>query len=303
MRLFSSLKNVRGLRLTENAPLANMTTFRIGGPCRLLCEPESPEAAIELFRILPELKVPYALLGNGSNTLVSDKGFDGIVIRPVSGGTAERLFGSRIRAGAGMLVPSLACFARDQGLAGLAFAQGIPGSVGGGLTMNCGAYGANIADVCESVVCVRPGGEVHTFAGSECEFGYRESIFRHEQLYILEATFVLTEGDSSAIAEDMRTYAAKRSASQPLHMPSAGSVFKRPEGYFAGKLIEDAGLKGYRIGGAEVSEKHAGFIVNAGGATAADVIALIRHIQQTVYDRFGVRLEREVCILGDIEGI
>ncbi|MBR6557031.1 MAG: UDP-N-acetylmuramate dehydrogenase [Clostridia bacterium] len=303
MRLFSSLENIRGLRITENVPLANMTTFRIGGPCRLLCEPESPEAAIELFRILPELKMPYALLGNGSNTLVSDKGFDGIVIRPVSAGGAERLFGNRIRAGAGMLIPSLACFARDQGLAGLAFAQGIPGTVGGGLSMNCGAYGANIADVCESVVCVRPGGEVHTYAGSECEFGYRESIFRHEELYILEATFVLTEGDSSAIAEDMRTYAAKRSASQPLHMPSAGSVFKRPEGYFAGKLIEDAGLKGYRIGGAEVSEKHAGFIVNAGGATAADVIDLICHIQKTVYDRFGVMLEREVCILGDPRGV
>lgn len=301
--MFSSLENIRGLRITENVPLANMTTFRIGGPCRLLCEPESPEAAIELFRILPELKMPYALLGNGSNTLVSDKGFDGIVIRPVSAGGAERLFGNRIRAGAGMLIPSLACFARDQGLAGLAFAQGIPGTVGGGLSMNCGAYGANIADVCESVVCVRPGGEVHTYAGSECEFGYRESIFRHEELYILEATFVLTEGDSSAIAEDMRTYAAKRSASQPLHMPSAGSVFKRPEGYFAGKLIEDAGLKGYRIGGAEVSEKHAGFIVNAGGATAADVIDLICHIQKTVYDRFGVMLEREVCILGDPRGV
>ena len=302
MKLFTSLKKINGLRIEENVPLANMTTFRLGGACRMLCEPESPEAAIELFRVLPELGIPYALLGNGSNTIVADSGFDGLVIRPVAGGSAERLFGNRIRAGAGMLVPSLACFARDQGLAGLAFAQGIPGSVGGGLCMNCGAYGFNIADVCESVVCVRPGGIVRTFAGSECGFGYRESIFRHEELYILEATFVLAEGDSAAIAEDMRTYAAKRSASQPLHMPSAGSVFKRPEGYFAGKLIEDAGLKGYRIGGAEVSEKHAGFIVNAGGATAADVLALIRHIQQTVFDRYGVRLEREVCILGDVEG-
>ncbi|MBR3691782.1 MAG: UDP-N-acetylmuramate dehydrogenase [Clostridia bacterium] len=297
--MIEALNEIKNLRVLENVSLSSLTTFRIGGSCRLLCEPETAEAAIELMRILPTLGMPYAMLGNGSNTLAPDAGFDGIVIRPAQGGRPERLFGNRVRVFAGNLVPNLAAFARDEGLAGLAFAQGIPGSVGGGICMNCGAYGANIGDVCESVMCVLPGGLLRTFRGEECGFGYRESVFRHMDCLVLEATLALTPGDPEVIGAEMRDYAARRAASQPLSMPSAGSVFKRPVGHFAGKLVEDAGLKGCRIGGAEVSVKHAGFIVNAGGATEADVLALISHIQRTVEEKFSVSLEREICGLGD----
>ena len=295
---YDALYNIPGLRVTRDAPLSEMTTFRIGGPCDLLCEPDTPEAAIELFRILPELHCPWTVLGRGSNTLCADSGFRGIVIRPLTGGGAERLFGDRVRVAAGMPLPRLSAFARDEGLAGLSFAQGIPGCVGGGLCMNSGAYEHTLSECVESVLCLCPGGEVRTIPQDACAFGYRESIFRRERVMALSAILKLSKGDPAAIGEEMRAYGERRAASQPLEFPSAGSVFKRPEGYFAGKLIQDAGLKGQRIGGAEVSEKHAGFIVNRGGASARDVLLLISLIQERVEALFGVRLEREVCLLG-----
>lgn len=292
------LKNIKDVRLTQGAGLAAMTSFRIGGPCRLLAEPQTPEAAIELMRVLPECGLPYTVLGNGSNTLCADEGYDGVIVRPAPIRGVERLFGDRIRAGAGLSVPALACFARDEGLSGLAFAQGIPGALGGALCMNAGAYGGSLGACLESAVCVYPGGTVRTYSSQECRFGYRESIFRSAPCLILEAIFALEAGERERIAEDMRGFSERRAASQPLSQPSAGSVFKRPPGHFAGKLIEDCGLKGYAVGGACVSPKHAGFIVNRGGATARDVLELIRHIQSTVYGRFGVQLEREICLLG-----
>ena len=292
------LASVSGTHVRTDVPLSSLTTFHIGGPARVVCDVMTPDAASRVFDLLHQEKIPFAFLGRGSNTLCADAGYSGVVLH-ASDEELYLLDDRRIYAGAAVPLPKLAAFARDHGLDGLSFAQGIPGCVGGGLCMNAGAYGGSLGAVTESVTAVWPDGRIAVISGDACDFGYRQSIFRSEGCMALSAVFRLVPGDREQIAADMRTYAEKRASTQPLEFYSAGSVFKRPEGYFAGKLIEDCGLKGYSIGGAQVSEKHAGFIISKGEATAVDVTALIAHIQQCVLERFGVSLEREICLLGD----
>jgi len=253
-----------------------------------------------LLGLAEECGVQPFLLGRGTNLLVSDRGLDTLVIK-----TAERMTGIRridqvtLEADAGVLLSRLAVYAQQVGLAGLEFAHGIPGSLGGAVSMNAGAYGGEMKDVVEEVTLLLPEG-VQRFSGAEMAFGYRHSFLsEHPEAVAIRARFRLTPGDESAIRERMRELMGKRRASQPLEYPSAGSTFKRPEGYFAGTLIDQCGLKGLTVGGAQVSEKHAGFVINIGNATCADVRELIRRVQEAVYRAHGVRLEPEVRFVGE----
>lgn len=280
-------------------PMKNHTSFRIGGPADLLIEIEKPEQAADVLRILKDHGEDYMIMGNGSNLLVSDKGIRKAVIK-ISGLTSAYVVqGETITAQAGILLSRLATVALKEGLSGLEFASGIPGTLGGGVFMNAGAYGGEMKDVVKSVTYMDEAGAMHTIGAEELEFGYRRSVFTGKNWIILSCTLQLKRGQYEDIRLKMADLTKRRTEKQPLSMPSAGSVFKRPEGHFAGKLIEDAGLKGYIIGGAMVSEKHSGFIVNRGGATAADVTALIRYIQQTVEEKFAVHLEPEIKLIGE----
>ena len=261
------------------------TTFRIGGPADYFLIPETPEEIKQILNICRDENIPYFILGNGSNLLVSDAGYRGAIIqvfRNMSGITTE---GTKIRASAGALLSAIAAEARNASLTGFEFAGGIPGTLGGAVVMNAGAYGGEMKDVLEEVTVLDGDGNIRTLKAEELELGYRTS--------------ALKEGDPEAIRARMRELSEQRTSKQPLEYPSAGSTFKRPEGYFAGKLIMDCGLRGYRVGGAEVSQKHCGFVINAGGATAADVRALMQDVTEKVQEKFGVTLEPEVKFLGD----
>ena len=278
-----------GIELRENEPLAAHTSFRIGGPV---------EEVRTLLRLAREADIPVRLLGAGTNVLAPDEGVDALVLCLKDVLRGVRLpEGNCIEAMAGETLASVAVFARKNGLTGLEFAHGIPGTLGGGVYMNAGAYGGELKDVLTEVTALFPDG-VRTLRGEELALGYRRSFFTdHPEAVVLRAKLALHGGDQEAIKARMEELSAKRRASQPLEMPSAGSTFKRPEGYFAGTLIEQCGLKGARVGGAEVSRKHAGFVVNAGGATCADVLALIQKVQDTVFTATGVTLEPEVKII------
>ena len=281
----------------EGVEASRITTFRVGGPIALLVTVRSEEELAHALTLTEGM--PRKIVGNGSNLLVSDRGYDGVMIRLASDGAGIRVEGNRVYAFGGALLSQTAVAALEAGLTGLEFAHGIPGSVGGAVYMNAGAYGGTIDTVLEKSICWNRGERVE-IPLADHHYGYRESIYKEEPHRVaMGAVFALTPGDPAEIREKMKELSAKRKASQPLEFPSAGSVFKWPVGYFAGKLIEDSGLKGCHIGGAEVSPKHAGFIVNVGGATAGDVYALIGHVQDVVMDRFGVKLEREVELLGD----
>ena len=287
-----------GIKAIQNEPLAQHSTFRIGGAAKLALFPASLDQMLTCLQKLTEYGVRYAVIGKGSNVVFSDDGFDGVIV--FSGEWNEILIeGERLTVSAGVTLASLAAQAQRLGLSGLEFAHGIPGTVGGAVFMNAGAFGGSIADVCESTTYFEPEtGKIQTVRGPEHAFGYRSSFYaKYPQYTVLSATFRLKGDDGEAILARMNDYAARRRSTQPLEYPSAGSVFKRPEGYFAGKLIEDCGLKGARIGGAEVSEKHAGFIVNRGGATSLQVRALVELIRARVYVRCGVRLECEIRFL------
>jgi len=278
--------------------LDKFTTLRVGGPADYFAEPGSEEAAAALLKAAREEKIPVLLMGNGSNLLVRDGGFRGLVIRlgkAFSGITRKE---NCLYAQAGALLSALARQAQEAALTGLEFAQGIPGSVGGGVYMNAGAYGGEVGPLVETARVLTKEG-VRDVAGADMDFSYRHSRAMAESWIVLSAVFALKKGDAAAIDAAMRDFAARRKEKQPLEYPSAGSFFKRPAGYFAGKLIEDAGLKGLRVGGAQVSEKHAGFLVNRGGATAADFLALKDRVQEEVQARFGVMLEPEVRIVGE----
>ena len=249
-----------------------------------------------------EENIPHILLGNGSNTLFADSGYNGLVIK-LGRGFANMAFDLGERAtvgcGASMLLSKAAALMSDQGIAGFEFASGIPGSIGGAVFMNAGAYGGEMKDIVASVHAVSPDGkEEKDFAGEEMNFGYRRSILQDNGWIATDVTFNLPLGNVEEISAKMKDLNARRNAKQPVNYPSAGSTFKRPEGYFAGKLIEDAGLKGLTVGGAQVSTLHSGFIINKGGATATDILQLIALVQNTVYDKFGVMLEPEVRIIG-----
>ena len=288
-----------GLDLRVNEPMSRHTTFRVGGPAALMAFPQSSEEAAAVLRAAAELEIAPLFVGNGSNLLVSDRGVDGFVVKTVDGLGDMWLDGDCICAGSGVLLSRLAVFARDNGLSGLEFAHGIPGSVGGALTMNAGAYGGEMAQVVESVTCITPSGEVRELSNEECCFAYRHSAFEDGARFLLGARFRLSKGDPAAIKATMDDLASRRREKQPLEYPSAGSTFKRPEGYFAAALIDQCGLKGLTVGGAQVSEKHAGFVINRGGATCADIQGLMEQVKERVYQETGVTLEPEVRMIGE----
>lgn len=287
-----------GLEMHENEPMSAHCSFRIGGPARLMACPASGAEAAALLRLLREADAPVELMGKGTNLLVADEGLDAVVVRlgeAISG--AELLPGDRVRAGAGISLAKLAVFAAEAGLSGLEFAHGIPGSLGGAVFMNAGAYGGEMKDVLESAEIALPDGTLREVPAEELELSYRHSALEGSGALVTAATVKLTPSEPEAIRARMRELMEKRRASQPLDMPSAGSTFKRPVGGYAAALIDQAGLKGFAIGGAQVSEKHAGFVINRGGATFDDVLRLMEHIQKTVLEKSGVRLEPEVRIL------
>lgn len=278
--------------------MAGHTTFRIGGAADCFVELENETQLIGIQRYLGLAGIPFFVLGNGSNLLVSDDGFRGVVLqigKRMSGISVE---GCRIVAKAGATMAQAAHAAWENGLTGLEFASGIPGTVGGGVVMNAGAYGGEMSQVTARVSVVSGQGETMELDNETMEFGYRTSSIKNKAFAVTEVVFCLSRGDKEAIGARMEDLAARRREKQPLEYPSAGSTFKRPEGYFAGKLIMDAGLSGFQIGGARVSEKHCGFVVNTGGATAQDVRSVIARVQQQVKELFHVELEPEVIYLG-----
>jgi len=282
------------LKWLRDEPLSKHTSFRIGGPARRMAFPRTAEELIVLDGFARELGVRTETLGNGTNVLCPDEGLDALVIATGEMDSISRSGETELTADAGVSLARLAAFAWKAGLTGLEFAHGIPGSLGGGVVMNAGAYDGALSDVLGEVTALFPDG-VRTLRADELKLSYRHSVFTEQpEAVVLRATVRLRKGDGEAIKARMEELMAKRKASQPLEFPSAGSTFKRPEGRFAGKLIQDCGLMGARFGGAEVSTKHAGFVINAGGATCADVRSLIETIQKTVFDATGVTLEPEV---------
>ena len=283
------------LELRVGESMSRHTSFRVGGPAALMALPKTVEQAQICVKTAHAMGVEPFFLGNGSNLLVPDEGVSRFLIKPVPGLNTCTLNGNTITAGCGITLSRLATFARDNGLTGLEFAHGIPGSLGGAVFMNAGAYGGEMAQVVSAVTCLTAEGEIETV--TEFDFGYRKSVFADGKRLILSAEMELQSGDRETISARMEELAAQRQAKQPLEYPSAGSMFKRPAGYFAGALIEQAGLKGFTVGGAQVSEKHAGFVINAGGATCSDVLELVRQVRLRVLEHAGVELEMEVRVL------
>lgn len=284
--------------IKENEPLSNYSYTETGGPADVLIFPSSTDELIELMQWIKNEDCPLTILGNASNLIVKDGGIRGITIITTSI-TDVSSDGNRITAGAGAAIIDVSQEALEQKLTGLEFACGIPGSIGGAVYMNAGAYGGEVKDCIESVTVLTREGEVHTYSNEEMDFSYRHSYLMEQDDIVLSVTFKLEKGDEKVIKDKMDELTQLRTSKQPLEYPSCGSVFKRPEGYFTGKLIQDAGLQGLIHGGAQVSEKHAGFIVNINNATATDYQELIKHIQDEIYRIYKVRLEREVRIIGE----
>ncbi len=297
------LEYVRGLipgsEIRENEPMSAHTTFRVGGEADYFITPSSKQELSALIRYLNLVDRDYFILGHGSNLLVGDHGYRGVMVHIGDAFSDIAVEENRITAGGGALLSRIAAVAAEHGLTGFEFAAGIPGTAGGAVVMNAGAYGGEMSDIVESVETVTADGEWMTLGTAGLGFGYRKSIIREKKLLVTSVTFRLSPGDPAAIRERMEELSRKRSEKQPLQYPSAGSTFKRPDGYFAGKLIMDAGLSGYRVGGAAVSEKHCGFVINTGNASAADVLDVIRDVQDKVRERFQVVLEPEICMVGD----
>ena len=286
------------MTILENQSLRQHNTFRTGGMAKYFTEPLNTEDILEAIRFAKENRLKYMIVGNGSNLLFSDEGYDGLIIKTSKLKGIER-DGETLKVYSGELTPSVGAFAARNGLTGFEPLSGIPGSIGGGIYMNCGAYGTEIGDLISKVCFLYTNGEIKIFDRSELDFSYRSSSFQHMDGVILWAELKLSEGDRSQIDEHMKDYAQRRKDKQPLEYPSAGSTFKRPEGYFAGKLIQDAGLRGFRIGNAQVSEKHCGFVINLGGATAAQVTELMDEVVRRVEENSGVRLQPEVKRIGE----
>ncbi len=288
------------VKIKESEPLSHHSTFKIGGAARYFALPETSEQFITLLRVAKASGEHYTVIGNGSNILFSDRGFDGVVISTCAMKNIS-VEGNKISALCGASIIRVAMDAQKNGLSGLEFAYGIPGTVGGCVSMNAGAYGGQLSDAVFETECYDiDSDKTFVLNNSEQNFGYRHTIFTdHPEYVVLGSTFELHPDDPAEIQARMTDYMSRRQDKQPLEFPSAGSVFKRPEGHFAGKLIEDCDLKGFSMGGAQVSEKHAGFIINRGGATSEDVLSIIEHIKKTVFYRFGVMLECEVKMVGD----
>lgn len=283
----------------ENEPMSRHTTFKIGGNALYYLIPESLDEIKEAVDFSKEKKLPYFIIGHGSNLLVSDDGFDGVIIE-VGKGVDNFTIDSngQVSAEAGVLLSVLSNAVAKEGFSGFECLSGIPGTLGGAVTMNAGAYGGEIKDVITSATVLDSEGNILTLSKEQLELGYRKSIVQKKNYIVISATFSLEKKASEDILSKMKELNEKRREKQPLEYPSAGSTFKRPEGYFAGKLIEDAGLKGYRVGGAMVSQKHSGFVINVDNATCKDVVQLIADVKDKVYEKFGVQMEPEVKFLG-----
>ena len=281
---------------TENTVIAPYTSMRVGGPVRYLCRPETEEQFASLLEHCKAASMPFLVMGNASNLLFPDEGFDGAVIA-TGGIRGLTMDGDRITALCGTSLSALSVFAMEHGRKGLAFAYGIPGTVGGGVYMNAGAYGGELSDCLESIVCMDSAGKRMILNKEDLHLSYRHSRLQEEELYLLSATFLCETGDKAEIKAEMDRNMASRKEKQPLEYPSCGSAFKRPVGHFAGALIQEAGLKGFSMGGAQVSDKHAGFVINKGGATAGEIKELLQYVCETVYAKSGVVLEPEIQIL------
>jgi UDP-N-acetylmuramate dehydrogenase len=293
------LKSIVGeTNVRTNEPMKNHTTFKIGGSAQVFVTPEKPEQIQEIVNLGREETVPVHIIGNGSNLLVSDEGVEGIVVAVFGKLAGYDICDTTINVQAGMSLIALSNIAADEGLSGLEFASGIPGSVGGAIYMNAGAYDGQMSDVVVNVTVIDDDNNIEVLSAEDLDFGYRSSIIAKKNMIVLSARLQLTRANEIAIKSRMNEFSELRKLKQPLEYPSAGSTFKRPEGYFAGKLIADAGLKGYTVGGAQVSEKHAGFIVNTGNATAKDVVALCDYVTAQIFEKNGVKLELEVKKLG-----
>ena len=294
---FYDLLDEKQIMLDE--PMSRHTTFRIGGTADYFLMPETYEELGAILKICNEEKMPCFILGKGSNLLVSDDGYRGVVIQMFRNMSAVEVCGRVVRAQAGASLAAIAAAAKNASLTGFEFAAGIPGTLGGAVVMNAGAYGGEMKQVLNQVTVMNREGEILTIPAEKLELGYRTSIVKTAGYFVLEAVILLKEGDQEVIRARMKELQELRTSKQPLEYPSAGSTFKRPEGYFAGKLIMDSGLAGYRVGGAQVSEKHCGFVINTGDATARDVMLLMAHIIKTVQTKYGVTLQPEVKFLGD----
>ena len=288
-------------RVFTGEAMSRHTTFKIGGPADYFLMPDKDTDVGRIVKICKESAIPYFILGNGSNLLVGDGGYRGAVIQIYKNMSAVTVEGTEITVQAGALLSSVAAAAKNAALTGFEFAGGIPGPMGGAVVMNAGADGGEMKDVLTEVTVMDEEGEIVTLPADKLELGYRTSIIKTAGYIVLEAKLQLKEGNPEVIRETMKDLTIRRTTKQPLEYPSAGSTFKRPEGYFAGKLIMDSGLAGYQVGGAQVSEKHCGFVINAGGATARDVRTLMDNVRDIVYKKYGVTLEPEVKFLGDFE--
>ena len=295
-KLLSILKEEQ---VKKDEPMKSHTTFRVGGPADYLVTPQTAEEVAKVIEACTQEKAPYYIVGNGSNLLVSDKGYEGVIIQIYKQMNQVKVEGAQIHAQAGALLSMIAKRALGAELTGFEFAAGIPGTLGGACVMNAGAYGGEMKDVLKSVTVLTDKGEVKTLAKEELELGYRTSVIAKKGYIVLEAVLELQKGEKEKIQAVMDDLKERRVTKQPLEYPSAGSTFKRPEGYFAGKLIQDAGLRGFQVGGAQVSEKHCGFVINKDQATASDVMNLMNQVSDKVYEEFGVRLQPEVKRLGE----
>lgn len=289
--------DISKIRYNEN--MKKHTTIRIGGDAKCMVLPTEIDDIIKTVKFAKENDIDYFVIGNGSDLVVADEGIDGIVIKIGSGFDKVEVNGEEITAYAGCTMPKFAQIAKKESLTGFEFACGIPGTIGGGVRMNAGAYGSEIANVVEEITYLDENSNICKIKKEDAKFGYRQSIFGMNKDYIvLSAKFVLKKGNIKDIEEKMKEFTTARKSKQPIEYPNAGSTFKRPEGYFVGKLVQDAGLRGYRVGNMQVSTKHTGFIVNLGDATCKEVKQIIKDIQETVYEKFGVKLETEIQFIG-----
>ncbi|HYE08774.1 MAG TPA: UDP-N-acetylmuramate dehydrogenase [Patescibacteria group bacterium] len=287
------------VHIKYNEPMSQHTSFKVGGPADILIEPTEVEELKKALSFVRKHQLPYYIIGNGTNLLVGDKGIRGVVIKVGESFGDIEITGEEVIAECGVLLSTLSKVVARNTMTGLEFASGIPGFLGGAIAMNAGAYGGEMKDVIEWVEVLNENLELQRYTNAEMEFTYRNSIVEPRNLIVIRCKMKLKKGSQEEINSMMSDLTQKRKTKQPLHLPSAGSTFKRPPGFFAGKLIEDAGLRGFGMGGAQVSELHCGFVVNSGGATAKDVYDLIKHVQQSVFNQFGIKLETEIKFLGE----
>lgn len=299
MNIAEDLKIILGEEnVLENEPMSKHTTFRIGGNADVFVTPVDEEGVRTVLEYVNDKNIPYYIIGNGSNLLVKDKGFRGVIIQLYKNFSKIEIDDCIIRAQAGALLSAVAKTAMNSSLSGMECLSGIPGTIGGAVCMNAGAYGGEIKDIVTEVKVIR-NGKIEIIDNASAEFCYRGSRIMRENMIVLEAVINLEKGDKMEIQAKMKELMVQRNSKQPVELPSAGSTFKRPEGYFAAKLIDDSGLRGFSVGGAQVSTKHCGFVVNTGGATAEDVITLMKRVTDIVMKKFGVKLEPEVRIIGE----